>query len=558
MTEIRQLLGLMRPWTGWILLGVLISLITSLANITLMSISGWFISAMALAGLAGVSMNYFTPAAVIRAMAIIRTVGRYTERVITHEATLKLVAHLRRWFYDRLEPIAPAGLAHLRSGDVFSRIGADISILENFYLRVLVPVAVALLAVPIFLLFAAWHSPALAVALAVLYVAAGIALPLLIRRLGRRDSEARILEAAHLRETLVEGQQALREMIVYGRAADYQDAVDVRSARLTASQRKLARLQAMSQSAITLASNLAILATLITIIPLVEADTFSGPTLPMLLLFAMASFEVILPLPLAMQSIMETKVAAHRLFSLANQTPVVPESQISQSADQPSHDATACPALIVEQASLTYPDRDTPAFANLSLTLKPGERVALLGPSGSGKSSLINALVGFWPLTGGRILIDGTPHTTFAPDALRGLFAVAPQKPHLFNSTLRGNLLLANLEADQAALDHVLELVDLKAFVDSLEKGLDTFIGEAGDTLSGGQIRRMALARALLSPAPILILDEPGEGLDPHMEEAILKRILEDVPQRSVLLITHSRVGLDAMDHICDLTRKEP
>ncbi|WP_319498397.1 hypothetical protein [uncultured Cohaesibacter sp.] len=226
MAEIRKLLGLMRPWTGWIILGVFLSLITALANVTLMAISGWFIAAMALAGLAGVTMNYFTPAAIIRAMAITRTVGRYAERLVTHEATLRLVAELRRWFYDRMEPLAPSGLQDLKSGDIFSRIGADITTLENFYLRVLVPSLVAVIAVPIFCVFAGYFSVALAVALIVLYVFGGILTPWLILHFGRQAAAAQVLQAAQMRSTLVEGQQALREMLVYGRDGDYRQMVE--------------------------------------------------------------------------------------------------------------------------------------------------------------------------------------------------------------------------------------------------------------------------------------------------------------------------------------------
>ena len=234
MAEFRKMLGLMRPWTGWIILGVFLSLITALANVILMSISGWFIAAMALAGLAGVSMNYFTPAAVIRAMAITRTVGRYAERLVTHEATLRLVAELRRWFYDRMEPLAPAGLQGLKSGDVFSRIGADITTLENFYLRVLVPSLVALIAVPSFCFFAGYFSAGLALSLIVLYFLGGILAPWLIHHFGRKAASDQVLESARMRSTLVEGQQALREMLVYGRDDDYFKTVEAQSSSLCA------------------------------------------------------------------------------------------------------------------------------------------------------------------------------------------------------------------------------------------------------------------------------------------------------------------------------------
>nr|WP_320143819.1 thiol reductant ABC exporter subunit CydC [uncultured Cohaesibacter sp.] len=545
MAEFRKLLGLMRPWTGWIILGVFLSLITALANVILMSISGWFIAAMALAGLAGVSMNYFTPAAVIRAMAITRTVGRYAERLVTHEATLRLVAELRRWFYDRMEPLAPAGLQGLKSGDVFSRIGADITTLENFYLRVLVPSLVALIAVPSFCFFAGYFSAGLALSLIVLYFLGGILTPWLIHHFGRKAASDQVLESAQMRSTLVEGQQALREMLVYGRDDDYFKTVEAQSGSLCASQLRLAKLQAASQSALTLAASLAMFAALWFIIPKVSDSTFEGPILPMLMLFAMASFEVIVPLPVAIRAFIETQVAAKRLFGLTDQEPKGVSAWGEEAIDVKP---TSTPTLDLKAVSLAYEEGAPSVFDKLSLAVAPGERVAIVGPSGIGKSSIINALVGFWPLSGGEILIDGQPHSRFSAQSLRAHFAVAPQKPHLFNSTLKGNLLVANPDASDAMLNKVLDQVQLSDYVASQEDGLDSFVGEAGGTLSGGQIRRLSIARALLSPAPILVLDEPGEGLDPQMEREILNRILDEETDRSILLITHNNAALERMD----------
>lgn len=545
MAEFRKLLGLMRPWTGWIILGVFLSLITALANVILMSISGWFIAAMALAGLAGVSMNYFTPAAVIRAMAITRTVGRYAERLVTHEATLRLVAELRRWFYDRMEPLAPAGLQGLKSGDVFSRIGADITTLENFYLRVLVPSLVALIAVPSFCFFAGYFSAGLALSLIVLYFLGGILTPWLIHHFGRKAASDQVLESARMRSTLVEGQQALREMLVYGRDDDYFKTVEAQSINLCASQLRLAKLQAASQSALTLAASLAMFAALWFIIPKISDSTFEGPILPMLMLFAMASFEVIVPLPVAIRAFIETQVAAKRLFGLTDQAPKGISAWGEEAIDVKP---TSTPTLELKAVSLAYEEGAQSVFDKLSLAVAPGERVAIVGPSGIGKSSIINALVGFWPLSGGDILIDGQPHSRFSAQSLRAHFAVAPQKPHLFNSTLKGNLLVANPDASDAMLNKVLDQVQLSDYVASQEDGLDSFVGEAGGTLSGGQIRRLSIARALLSPAPILVLDEPGEGLDPQMEREILNRILDEETDRSILLITHNSAALERMD----------
>lgn len=549
MTDILRLVRLMRPWAEWIFLGALASLATLLANVTLMAVSGWFIASMALAGLAGVSMNYFTPAAIIRAMAIARTVGRYVERLLTHEATLRLVAHMRRWFYDHLEPLAPAGLQSNTSGDLFSRIGSDISILEDFYLRTLVPGLVALVALPLFLLFASCYSLYLATGLALLYGLAGMLLPLLIHKRSKKASQELVLQQAAMRSDLVQGLQGMREMLVYGRQDDFINGVDLLSERLKQNQSHLVRFQASSQSTITLATNFAILLVLFAIIPQIQAGILSGPLLPMLAFFTMASFEVILPLPMAIQSLITTQMAATRLFELADSSrhEVMTTDRVQcPKADHPS-------GLRLEHVTFRYPDQSLPAFSDLSFSLDPGKRLAITGPSGSGKSSLVNALAGFWPIEKGCILIHDIPHDLMTDEQLRAHFAVAAQKPHLFNSTLRGNLLLANEEASPAAIKEVCRITQLEDLITALPNGLDTYLGEAGQSLSGGQIRRLAIARALLSPAPILILDEPGEGLDPQMEQQILEDLFRYAKDRSIILITHGNAGLTHMDEIIKL-----
>ncbi|SNY92705.1 ATP-binding cassette, subfamily C, CydC [Cohaesibacter sp. ES.047] len=549
MTDIFRLLRLMRPWAGWIALGIALSVITLVANVTLMAISGWFIASMALAGLTGIGFNYFTPAAMIRAMAITRTVGRYVERLITHEATLKLVAHLRRWFYDQLEPLAPAGLSKARAGDLFSRIGSDISVLENFYLRTFAPMVVALIALPAFVALASYFSPLLGLGLAALYLVAGVGLPVAVHRLGRKAGEHELQLQSELRTEVVEGLQGMREMLVYGQQADYQMAMAKRSDALAARQKGLANLQSVSQSVIALSANFGILMVLLTMIPLVSAGAIEGPILPMLALFVLASFEAILPLPLAVQSLVSTRMAAGRLFALADQPVLAPTA----SADRAEQMPQGVPHIECDAISFRYPGEKTSVFKDLSLSLEPGSKLAIVGPSGIGKSSLINALCGFWPLDSGQILIDGTPHHTMSGDQLRAFFAVADQKPHIFNATLRGNLLLANETASDEQMLEACNIARLNDFVETLPKGLDTYVGEAGSSLSGGQVRRLSIARALLSPSPILVLDEPGEGLDPEMELAMLEDIIAFAQQRSIILITHNAAALPLFDQTCDL-----
>lgn len=548
MKDLLRLLGLFRPYMGWMLLGIFLSLLTLMANIVLLALSGWFLAAMALAGVAGVPMNYFTPAAIIRAMAMIRTAGRYGERLVTHEATFRLLSQLRRWFYERLEPLAPAGLEGYRAGDLLSRIRADIDTLENFYLRFLVPVSVAAISSIGFVVFLSFYSLPLATAELSLLVFAGVALPLLIGYLARDASRRQTLLTAEMRGRIVENTQGLGELIAFGAIERHEQRVEVLSDYLIEDQKRLSALQGLSQGGVGLAANFAMWSALIFAIPLVAPNdggtaVLGGAMLPMLALFALASFEAILALPPAFQSLPMVLAASRRLFELADKQPAIAEP------------ATASPKpetmdIELRGVHFRYAPGEREVLKGVDLALAEGQKLAIVGPTGSGKSSIINLLMKFYAPQEGVITFGGYDLLAYKGEDLRRLFAVVPQSVHLFNTTIRHNLLLGDLNANSDALERACRTAQIHDFIAGLPDGYDTFVGEAGLKLSGGQKRRIAIARALLKDAPIVILDEPGEGLDPVLEEKVLTGVLSSLKGKSVLLITHSRTALDQMDEI--------
>jgi ATP-binding cassette subfamily C protein CydC len=545
MTDLWRLLRLFRPYSGWLLGGVGLSLCTLLANVALLALSGWFISAMAIAGAAGASMNYFTPAALIRAAAIARTGGRYAERLVTHEATFRLLAALRVWFYQRLEPLAPAVLEGYHSGDLLSRIRADIDTLDHVYLRLLVPGLVALLAIPLFGLFLWLYDARLAAVTAGLLLVAGLAVPWLVQRLGARAGQRKIELAAALRSALVSDLQGMGELLVYAADERHAERLEGLSRLLAREQRTLSGLHGLSQGAVGLCANLAQWAVLVLAIPLVAAHTLAAPDLAMLVLFVLAGFEAVLPLPPALQALGEVLAAARRIFRLADSPPAVPEPAVPRDLPQTF-------TLRLENVSFRYRADAPDVVRQVSLTLAPGETLALVGASGCGKSTLVSLLLRFREPTGGRILLDNEPLAECAGEALRARLAVLPQQTHLFNTTLRDNLLLANPAASAQELEAVCRLVLLEDFIRAQPEGLDTLVGETGIRLSGGQARRVALARALLKEAPVLVLDEPTEGIDPDAAQRIMAGILARVRARrqALLLITHQRAGLEGLERI--------
>ena len=534
---------LFKPYWQWMAFGIFLSLVTIVANVSLMALSGWFITSMAIAGIAGVAMDYFTPGAGIRSFAIARTVSRYGERLVTHEATFRLLSELRHWFYLHLEPLAPAVLQKYHSGDLLSRIRADIDALENVYLRIISPVIVAFIASILFIYFLSLYHYLLSLVELLLLLIAGVIVPLIVNRLSREPGENIVQLSTELRTNVVDSVQGLGELLIYG--ADEQQAIkiDELSQKLLDEQGKMARYAGLSQAALNLCANLAMLFVVIICIPLAAQTQILPPELVMIALFTLASFEAILALPLAFQSLPETLSAARRIFAIVDAKPQVKDPETA------SPQAECCD-IEFEKVCFRYDDATAYVLKDFSFSLAAGSRLAIVGRSGIGKSSIVSLLLRFWTPTSGVIRFAGHEIDSYKGDDIRQYFSVVTQHSCFFNSTIKNNLLLANRKATQAQLEKVCRVAQIHDFIQTLPEAYDTWVGEAGLKLSGGQLKRLTVARALLKEAPVLILDEPGEGLDKQTEEKLLAAVFEYKKDASILLITHRKTGLDAMDEV--------
>jgi len=544
--DIVRLLRVCRPYWGWLALGVFLSLISSLANVTLMAVSGWFITAMGLAGVAGASMNYFTPAAIIRACAIVRTGGRYVEQLVTHDATFHVIAGLRRWLFDRLEPLAPAVLGTKRSGDVFARMRGDLDTLERLYLGTLVPLCVGVLGGVIFVSVLALYAPLLALVAGTLMLVTGLILPIIMRISTRGHEHEQIAAQAELRAELSAGLQGMGELLVYDNANMYEQRFETISARWMGAQKALNQSSVFASSLVLLAASLSMGFALYYALQLFEGGALAGADVAMLSFLTLAAFDVITPLPLAVQSLDGVAMAARRIFSLTDQAPPVADPAkpitIPDSFD-----------FDIEFKNVTFAYSENalqPALDDVSFALAAGEKMALIGPTGAGKSTIVNLLCRFWPLQSGQVTIGGESIESFNAADLRQNFAVLPQRPYLFAASIADNLRLADPDASDEAMEEVCRAAGLHDFITAQPDGYDTFVGENGAQLSGGQIRRLALARALLKRAPCLILDEPGEGLDYDTEHDILQRVIGNLNGASLIMITHRKAGLEDMDKV--------
>ena len=535
--DMHRLLGLLRPYRAWLAAGVLLAALAATSAIGLMALSAWFIAAMALAGASGAAINYYLPAAAIRALAIARTGGRYGERLLTHDATLRALAGLRVWLFRRLVPLVPARWSTLRSGELFARLRADVDALEHFYLAVVVPVAVAGLGMLLVLLLALSVLPSAALVLVTAAVLAGVLLPAWTRRQAAQDAAAAVHESAALRGMLIDALRGHAELLAWGRAQAYAARIAALDARLAQRRRCVERWQAIGASAVELLAQWTMPALLMVGLAAVHDGSLSGTQLVTVVLLCLAAFELIAPLPEALAQWEATSTAARRVFELVDAPPAVVEPV--RPAPMP-----ASSAIRFEQVRLRYAPDAPWALDRVDLELAQGERLAIVGESGAGKSSLVAALQKFYPLQEGRILFGGRSVDELCGDDLRRRIAVIDQRTTLFNVSLLDNLLLAAPGATVEQIDQAVREAQLDAFVAGLPDGYDTVLGEGGSRVSGGEARRIAIARALLQDAPVLVLDEPIEGLDAQTAAQLYRALAAATRGRSVLLITHRLQGL--------------
>ena len=541
-----RLLSFYRPYAGWLAGGIALNVLVVLANVGLLSLAGWFITAMALHGLYGAPIEYFAPAAAIRGLALLRTGGRYLERLVTHEATFRLLAALRVWFYARLEPLAPARLQHHRGGDLMSRIRSDIDSLDNLYLRVLAPTVAAAVSGLLLVGFLALFSVAAAFILAVCLIGAGLVLPLATQRLGQGPGRRVVALRAELRSVVADTVHGLGELIVNDAIGRKEAEIAALSRLLIVEQRRQARFGIVSTALSGLAASFGLCGALAVAIPLVRHGGLSGPELAMIAFFVLASFEAVAPLPAAFQALGETLAAARWIFALVDVEPAVAE---------PVREVAAPQRFDIRIRGLRFRyDADGPwALDGIDLDLPQGARLGIVGASGSGKTSILNVLLRFWEPAAGEVSIGGVPLPKLRGKTVRGLCSVVAQRTHLFNASIRENLALARPNATDAELHEALREAALEADIAALPDGLETLVGENGARFSGGQARRLAIARAFLKDAPVLLLDEPTEGLDAISECAVLDALRTLMRGRTTLLITHRPQALRDMDEVIRL-----
>ncbi|EGT3626030.1 cysteine/glutathione ABC transporter ATP-binding protein/permease CydC [Morganella morganii] len=537
----------------WLMMsvGLLLTIITLMAGIGLLSLSGWFLSATAVAGLTIVtaqSFNFFTPAGGVRFLSIARTASRYGERLATHEATFKLLTELRVWAWQKLLPLSAKNLQGLRRGDMLNRLVADIDTLDHLYLRLLTPMAASLLMTGLLYLFLVWFDAKLALSLCLFLVAVWLVMPLLFYRLGHMPSRTMLETKRHYRVQLLDMLQGQAELSLFGANDRFRQKLNNAQTDLFRSQSAMANITALSQAMLILSTGSALIMMLYLAAQGV-GDVVPPGTMFALMVFAtMACVEMMMPIAGAFQHLSGCVLAATRINEITEQ-----EADIQFVADTGLRAKSG--ALQIEDIHFGYRD-DQNVLQGLSLEIKAGQKVALLGPTGCGKSSLLALITREWQAQQGHIKLDGLPLAEYSERGLRDAMTVISQRIYLFAGTLRENLVIAlpviegeKRTAHDKRLIDVLQRVGLGALLTG-DKPLDRWIGEGGRQLSGGEQRRIGVARALLRDAPLLLLDEPTEGLDKRTEREILSLLFEFAQDKTLLMISHRLTAMAKMDHI--------
>ncbi|WP_406704104.1 heme ABC transporter ATP-binding protein/permease CydC [Sodalis sp.] len=540
-------LTLYRRHGGQLALGVALAIVTLLASIGLLTLSGWFLAGAATAGAAGLySFNYMLPAAGVRGAAITRTAGRWAERVVSHDATFRVLQHLRLYTFSHILPLSPGAIARFRQAELLNRLVADVDTLDHLYLRVISPLAGALVVTVAVSAGLCLLDPRSGLALGAVMLVILALFPPLFYRAGRPVGEALTALRAEYRLRLNAWLSGNAELTLYGAAERYRQQLEATEQRWQGHQRRQSGLGAGAQSLLLLLTGLTLTLVLWLAAGGVGGDGSSGPLIALFAFATLAAFEALVPVAGAFQHLGQVMAAAARLNVVINQSP-----EVVFPAAGPAPAASV--ALSASRVRFRYPGQAAPAIDELSLTVAAGEHIALLGHTGSGKSTLLQLLTRAWDPEEGDIALNGVPLREWSESALRAMTAVVPQRVHIFSATLRDNLRLAAQDADDEQLCAVVRQVGLEKLLAG--EGLNAWLGEGGRALSGGEQRRMGIARALLHAAPLWLLDEPTEGLDAVTEQQILQLLTTLGQGRTVIIVTHRLRGLERLDRICIMDR---
>lgn len=524
----------------------LVLMITGLASsIGLLTTSGWFLAATAIAGL-GTLFNFFYPSASVRGLAIGRTLFRYFEKLVTHDATFRILAKLRVQVFEKIIPLSPGVLNRYRNSDLLNRLVSDVDTLDSLYLRLIAPFITAIFVILAMCIGLSFVNVPLALGLGASLLLLVFVIPTVFYQLGKKFGDKLVHSRALYRTQFLEFIQAQAELLLFNAEDKLKDNMAKTEANWQADQQKETNLSGFS-TALSLFLNGLIIAAMLWFSSQAEFgnDEYRMAFIALFTFAALASFEILMPLGSAFLHIGQVIASAERVTDIIEQQPLVTFNGKAE------FDQNATILIEAKDLSFTYPERQNRALENLNLIIQKGKKVAILGKTGSGKSTLLQLLVRNYDANQGQLFLAGKPIADYAEDTLRSQFCFLTQRVHVFSDTLRQNLQFASaVNISDEKIIEVLNQVGLGKLLEQ-EQGLDIWLGDGGRPLSGGEQRRLGLARILLNDAPILLLDEPTEGLDRETERQILRLILAHAENKTLIMVTHRLTAIEQFDELC-------
>ncbi|MBI0112934.1 MULTISPECIES: cysteine/glutathione ABC transporter ATP-binding protein/permease CydC [unclassified Gilliamella] len=542
LTLLLPYIALYKHYFWQIVIGLGLSILTLLASIFLLSLSGWFLASTAVVSVAGLyTFNYMLPAAGVRAAAITRTASRYVERLVDHNTTFKILAYLRTLAFRKILPLSANQLAQYQKADLLNRFIVDIDALDHLYLKLFSPIVTALVIILLLFVGLSYINLPIALIITIVLTITLLAIPVIFYHAGKQLGETLAKQQSEYRASLINYLQGQAELTLFNAQHRYRTKLDKLESDWLFHQQRQSTLMALSSALVVLIAGFLTLL----VLWLITQYTLS-PLVALFVFVCLASSEILAPIPGAFIFLGQVLTSATRTTVLFNQTPDIKFIEQGKTID------LSIAKLQFDDISFSYPNQPFAILSHFSLTINSGQHVGLIGKTGCGKSTLLNLVTRTWEANSGKILINDIPVDQLDETTLRQIIAVVPQVITIFSDTLKQNLLIGNQQASDQQLIDVLHQVELSKLLAN-DQGLNLPLGQGGRALSGGEIRRIGIARALLHNSPLILMDEPTESLDQQTEHQIIELIKQTCKNKTLLMVTHRLTNNPLFDRIINL-----
>lgn len=541
LTLLRPYIALYKHYFWQIVIGLSLSILTLFASVFLLSLSGWFLASTAVVGVAGLyTFNYMLPAAGVRAAAITRTASRYVERLVDHNTTFKILAYLRTLAFRKILPLSANQLAQYQKADLLNRFIVDIDALDHLYLKLFSPIVTALIMILLLFVGLSYINLPIALIITIVLTITLLAIPVIFYHAGKQLGETLAKQQSEYRALLINYLQGQAELTLFNAQHRYRTKLDKLESDWLFHQQRQSTLMALSSALVVLIAGFLTLL----VLWLITQYTLS-PLVALFVFVCLASSEILAPIPGAFIFLGQVLTSAKRTTTLFNQTPDIKFIEQGKTID------LSIAKLQFDDISFSYPNQPFAILNHFSLTINSGQHVGLIGKTGCGKSTLLNLVTRTWEANSGKILINDIPVDQLDEATLRQTIAVVPQVITIFSDTLKQNLLIGNRQASDQQLIDVLHQVELSKLL-ATDQGLNLPLGQGGRALSGGEIRRIGIARALLHNSPLILMDEPTESLDQQTEQQIIELIKQICKNKTLLMVTHRLTDNPLFDRVVE------